>query len=215
MNKYFFIVAHAFCLVSSHVLGSSPAAPAPYIIVKNDHFFVMSIGKMGPNRVDARGGIHINPIGKCYRVDDYGKIHLIWEIRGMYSYRSRVLLANDKKHLIRGRGFYIPKTSVTEEVSETPVLEIYANGKMFKRYVVKDLIPIVDVPMRVGKNPEIIDWEDVKCEYVGIARTIEEYRAHIPPNLPDAAELFIFRCRGEKLAINLADGKIVARWNAE
>jgi len=202
--KIFILLQFIGAVLIAPVFGSSPEFPFEYIVSKSPHFLVVSPSEK------KNGGAVI----KCYKIDKHAVIHSLWSIKGRYFYPSRIMLTTNPSLLVVFNQLCPPNSPSKEGLDLLSALEIFADGKLLKRFLVKDFISVGDLPDKVPLFLEIIDLKRAECGSATELRDMNmDYATHIPESIDPYAEVLCFRFDySQKIAINLSDGKIIARW---
>jgi hypothetical protein len=209
-SKYHFLFGLAVFFSDSisyckQPLDESVIVASPYN--RFPKFFVMSPGD----------GKNNQPRGSCYQVDDNGNFHLKWRINGLYQ-RSDIYLGPWGEVLARIVDQHKQLTG------EEPMLELYRNGKLFKKYLVKDffkkpgLLPIVagDTNTYVS-TVEFRKVQEIP-QFVFLENLQETPGFYEFPRFKEFQYKYVFTFvtteERERFVVNIEDGSILAHWNA-
>lgn len=209
------LILYVFLTISFKAFCANPYES--YIITTPDsgtpHFFVMT--------PDA--GKNAKPRGRCYRVDEKGKFHLKWEIEGFSNGFDALYLGPWGEVLAR----LVEQDKIP--TGDETMLELFKNGKLMKRYKVKDFIKNpkdnhVISAVCVDSHVDIVEWKNAEeiPQFVNLTTLLVRlgifnspmYEAN--PKLEEFRQKFVFTFvthpEGERFIINIEDGSILAHW---
>ena len=151
----------------------------------------------------------------CYQVDDNGNFHTKWKIDGLYQ-RSDVYLGP--------WGTVLAKIVKQEKQlnGEEPMVELYKNGKLFKKHLVKDFFKAPDmVPIFVVNNSACVSTAEFRKpdevpRFVALGDLHDSPGFYEFPRFREFRDKYVFTfvttVERERVILNIDDGSILARW---
>ena len=163
------------------------------------------------------------PSGRCYEVDNSGKLKITWEVRGWYSRPMLVFLSSDGCGLVRMKQIETRKEAIAYEkpLGDEVFLEFYQKGKLVKGVYLKDIVKPKDLQADYSQlHYEVADF----CSFSDNPRIASCQSDAVPSEIGNdlrlalgpQEEMFVMKTvQGEKLFFAMSSGKEIYRFRPD